>query len=58
MKIIPSMTHWWDASEAIKDIWGRAHILNKARPVTIWRRLRAKLGWAEADTMMARIGDS
>lgn len=55
---MPPPSAWWDASEAIKDIWGRAHILNKGRHVTIWRRLRAWVGWAEADTMMARIGQS
>lgn len=41
---------WFDASNAGHDIFRRVYMLNQARPVTRWRRLRARMGWHERDT--------
>lgn len=51
---IAGLTSWHDASNAGHDVFGRVYMLNQARPITLWRRFRARIGWHEKDSM--RLG--
>lgn len=45
----------FSASNAGHDIWGRLYILNAAYPVTWWRKLCARLGFHEPDTLKSGL---
>ena len=42
---------WYIFGTAGHDMFGRVYVLNRVRPVTRWRVIRARLGWHEKDTL-------
>lgn len=48
---IKGLAFWFDASNAGHDMFGRVYMLNLVRPLTLWRRFRARIGWHEKDSM-------
>ena len=49
---------WYDPSSYIIDRKGDAHLLNKARKITLWRKLKARLGFKEKDTLFSKMENS
>lgn len=43
---------WYQASSGSgHDMFRRVYMLNRVRPVTRWRKVRAFIGWHERDTL-------
>lgn len=48
----PLCVHYrMEPASVIRSLSGKTYALNLARKITLWRRLKHKLGWPDRDTL-------